>query len=97
MFGRQEDTVATKGQTLDEITENPIADRPVCPYIPECSEFDHCNQPDLSYLRYIIEVCGYQFVQCQHYRARRTDQERPSGPDGLAEHAPRAGPTEGHS
>jgi hypothetical protein len=36
-------------------------------------------------------------VQCQHYRARRTDQERPSGPDGLAEHAPRAGPTEGHS
>lgn len=93
LSAKQEDFMDAKSQTLDDIIENPIADRPVCPYISDCGHFDSCNQPDLNYLRYIVEVCGYQFVQCQHYRARWTDQERPFGRTGLAEHAPRAGPT----
>jgi len=65
----------------------------VCPLLMNCCRFHDCNQPELSYLRYIIQFCGNQFVQCQHYQARRADQDKHSGSTSLAEHAPRAGPT----
>jgi hypothetical protein len=82
-----------KFQKPDVITENPIADRPVCPYIVDCGHFDTCNQPDLNYLRYIVEFCGNQFVQCRHYRAHLTGPGKSSEPADQTAHGPRAGPT----
>jgi hypothetical protein len=60
----------TNSQKPEVIKENSISDRPVCPYITDCRKFDFCNQPDLTYLSYIIKFCGYQFVQCQYFRDR---------------------------
>ncbi|MBL0226755.1 MAG: hypothetical protein IPQ16_14620 [Geobacteraceae bacterium] len=82
--------MAEKFHKLDEISAQPLADRLVCPLISECRHFHLCYRPDLSYLRYIIQFCGNQFLLCHEYKDRLAGQAPCSAPSDLMTPSARA-------